>query len=82
MKADHKAASIIHEFLNDKYGRVVLYDQMVYFWKLSKLNNWSQLNSKQHEVSLAQTMCVEQTEDGGIEGALQQRERQIDALIH
>lgn len=38
MKADQKAASIIHEFLKDKYGRLVLYDRMVYFWKLSKLN--------------------------------------------
>lgn len=37
MKADQKAASIIHEFLKDKYGRLVLYDRMVYFWKL--INN-------------------------------------------
>ncbi len=38
MKADAKAASIIHVFLKDKYGRLVLYDKMVYFWKLSKKN--------------------------------------------
>jgi hypothetical protein len=68
MKADQQAASIIHVFLKDKFGRVVLYDKMVIFWHLSN-NNFYDLTvySQQHEEGLALTMLAKQKEDGGLE---------------